>query len=140
MAIQGRFFRPKPKTLLGTPYDSMMEKRIHDNIPSLNHHEVKIDYVRYHKYEPDFTFEKEGITYLVEAKGYFQDAAELGKYVPIRDSLEENQKLIFVFEKPEKAIHFQATRKDGTKLSHREWCEKKGFEAYSEQEFIEMYK
>lgn len=140
MAKQGRFFRPKDKSLIGSPYDSLLEKRIHTAIPKLKHHEQKVDYVRYHKYEPDFVFEKEGITYLVEAKGYFQDAAELGKYVPIRDALEDGQELIFVFEKPEKAIHFQATRKDGTKTSHREWCEKKGFKAYSEGEFLEAFK
>lgn len=138
MATHGRYFRTKPKTLMGTNYDSMMEKRLHDAAPELNHHSEKFEYVRYHTYNPDFVIEIDGVKLLVEAKGYFQDAQELSKYVPISEQLPENCKLVFVFEKKDKPIHFQAKRKDGTKLTHSEWCSKRGFDSYSESEFIEF--
>lgn len=134
MAIHGRYFRQKPAELKGTDYDSRLEKRLHEALPILNHHPAKRPYVRHHTYEPDFEVQGNK-TYLVEAKGYFQDRNELGKYLPIAESLGDSAELVFVFENADKPIHFQAKRKDGSKMTHREWCVKNGFQVFDEDEF-----
>lgn len=131
---QGRFFRPKAKDLLGTKYDSHLEKRFHDSHPTLSFHQDKFEYVIPHTYNPDFTVTKGTIKYLIECKGYFQDRAEMSKYNHIASSLPSNHSLIFLFENPDKPIHFQSKRKDGTKMTHREWCDKQGFKCFSEEE------
>lgn len=138
MAKQGRFFRPKPKALKGTIYDSMLEKRLHEGpFKKLEFHvnSNKIDYVIEHKYEPDFVYKApDGTVIYIECKGYFQDSAEAQKYKWVKKSLKDNEILVFVFEKPDKEIHYQRKRTDGTKMTHREWCEKEGFICVSEQE------
>lgn len=131
MAVHGRYFRQKPAELKGTDYDSRLEKRLHEALPILNHHPEKRPYVRHHTYEPDF----EVPGFLIEAKGYFQDRNELGKYLPIKESLGDSAELVFVFENADKPIHFQAKRKDGSKMTHREWCVKNGFKVFDEDEF-----
>lgn len=134
MAKQGRFFRPKPKALQGTPYDSMLEKRLHeDDLEGVEFHTRKIPYHIEHTYHPDFIHTTDEATFLIEAKGYFQDSAEMQKYKWVAKSLDEGTYLVFVFEKPHKPIHFQKKRKDGTKMTHAEWAEKNGFMWFSEE-------
>lgn len=135
MAIHGRYFRQKPKNLIGTDYDSMLEYNLHQSLPNLNHHPEKVAYVRHHNYEPDFDFRVGDERILVEAKGYFQDRNETGKYPAIQSCLPPNSRILFVFENADKPIHFQAKRKDGSKMTHREWCIKNGFEAFNQEEF-----
>lgn len=126
---QGRYFRPRDESLKGTPYDSTLEKRLHEGpLADAAHHEVKVPYVWEHTYEPDFTIGR----YLIECKGYFQDRADCTKYIWVQKALED-QELVFVFEKPNLPMHFQPKRKDGTKMTHAEWAEKNGFRWYSEQ-------
>lgn len=124
-----RAFRPKPKALRGTPYDSMVEKELHEGcLKDTNFHPAKIDYVSHHKYEPDFSHrDSDGIEWLIEAKSIFNDSKEASKYRWIKESLDEDQILVFVFEKPHQAIHWQKKRKDGTKMTYAEWAEKQGF-------------
>lgn len=140
MAQQGRYFRPKPKCLQGTPYDSMTEKRLHEGaFKDLNHHPPKIHYVWPHEYEPDFIHNKgDGNIIYVEIKGYFMDRKDCTKYLWVRDSLCEHEELVFVFEKPSKPMHFQSKRKDGTKMTHGEWCEKNGFRYFSEEDACQV--
>lgn len=137
MAVHGRYFRQKPKELLGTDYDSRLEKRLHDVFPQLDHHPERIPYVRHHTYEPDFIYDTQNHQFLVETKGYFQDRNDCSKYPDVRDSLADHQTLVFVFENPDKPMHFQSKRKDGTKMTHREWCEKNKFLCFSEGDFGE---
>lgn len=127
--IQGRYFRQKPKELKGTPYDSLVEKSLHEGVLSgCEFHPEKISYVSEHKYEPDFTYrDSKGIEWLIEAKSIFQDSKEASKYKWIKKALKEDQILVFVLEKPDLKIHWQAKRKDGSKMSMSEWCEKNGF-------------
>ena len=136
----GRYFRVKHKDLKGTPYDSMTEKRLHDGaFKGCDFHSTNIEYHIEHKYEPDFTFTKAGKAIYIEVKGYFQDRAELQKYKWIKKALHSSEEeLVFIFEKPDKPIHFQAKRKDGTKMTHREWCVKSGFRVYSESEAYKL--
>lgn len=130
---QGRFFRPKPAALKGTPYDSMTEKRLHEGVLSgLEHHCEKINYTVPHRYEPDFVYRDSESVFYLEVKGYFQDASELQKYKHVKKSLGEGQYLVFVFETPHKPIHFQKKRSDGTKMTHAQWAEKEGFMWFTE--------
>ncbi len=74
----------------------------------------------------------------VEVKGYFQDAAEMQKYPWIKDSFRGGQELVFVFEDPNKAIHFYKKRKDGTRLTMAEWAKKNGFRWFTLESFLEF--
>lgn len=148
MAAQhGRYFRPKPKELLGTPFDSLTEYKLAQQLPSIGTRDVEpIPYTVEHKYTPDFKFTAQGVDYYIEVKGYFQDATELQKYNWINETLQawtdagRVSRLIFVFENPGKAIHFRAKRKDGSKMTHAEWAEKNGFEWFSPESFTEWMK
>lgn len=133
---QGRFFRSKLKELIGTPYDSMTEKRLHEGVfKDAEFHTKKIDYSIDHKYEPDFVITKsDGIKFIIEVKGYFQESSECQKYIWIKKYLKDDEILVMVFEKPHKEIHFKAKRKDGTKMTHAEWAEKQGIMWLSEEE------
>lgn len=129
MAKQGRYFRPRPKALKGTKYDSMVEKELHEGVLSgTNFHPEKVEYVSHHTYEPDFSYrDSKGIEWLIEAKSIFNDSSEASKYKWIRESLNDDQILVFVFEKPHQSIHWQKKRKDGTKQTYAEWAERNKF-------------
>lgn len=131
---QGRFFRTKHKSILGTPYDSLVEKRLHEGVlKNTQFHPEKIDYVSKHTYSPDFTYrDSDGIEWIIEAKSIFNDSSEASKYKSIRDCLKEDQILVFVLEKPEQPIYWSAKRKDGSKQSMEEWCTRNGFLFFTE--------
>lgn len=131
--VQGRYFRPRDIGLKGTGYDSKLEQRLHQGpLKDATHHPQKVKYTWEHTYEPDFVVDHQGITTLVECKGYFMDRDDCTKYLWVRKALPENYTIVFCFEHPDKAIHFQATRKDGSKMTHAEWAEKNGFRWYDE--------
>lgn len=126
---QGRYFRPKNKSIKGTPYDSLVEKCLHEGVLSIaEFHPDKINYVSHHTYQPDFVYkDSEGIEWLIEVKSIFQDSSEASKYKWIARSLGPDQSLVFVFENPNQKIHWQKERKDGTKMTLAEWATKNGF-------------
>ena len=139
MAIQGRYFRPRDTTLKGTGYDSKLEQRLHQGVlADAQHHGAKVPYTWEHHYEPDFILDHAGTQTLVECKGYFMDRDDCTKYVWVRKSLPEGSRLVFCFENPHKAIHFQAKRKDGSKMTHAEWAIKNGFLWYDEDSIREV--
>lgn len=136
---QGRWFRPRDTGLKGTGYDSKLEQRLHQGpLRSASHHTQKIPYTISHNYEPDFTLDRETSQILIESKGYFMDREDATKYLWIREALPETSELVFCFEHPTKAIHFQSTRKDGTKMTHSEWAEKNGFRWFTEESISEI--
>lgn len=138
-AQQGRYFRPRDTTLKGTGYDSKLEQRLHEGpLNGATHHSTKVPYVWEHTYEPDFELSTGGLTTLVECKGYFMDREDASKYLWVRKALPPNTQLVFCFESPHKAIHFQGKRKDGSKMTHAEWAEKNGFLWYSEESISEV--
>lgn len=138
-AQQGRYFRPRDATLSGTGYDSKLEERLHSGpLASLQHHGEKVPYVWKHTYEPDFVLDSNGSRTLVECKGYFMDRSDASKYIQVRASLPEDTELVFCFENPHKAIHFQAKRQDGTKMTHAQWADKWGFRWFSEDTIVEV--
>lgn len=139
MAQHGRYFRPKDSSLAGSGYDSNLEKRLHESILSgAEHHPANVNYVWPHRYEPDFCIHAER-PILIECKGYFQDRNDATKYLWVRKALPEGTELVFVFESPNKAIHFQPKRKDGTKMKHYEWAEKHGFRWFTEDSIQELF-
>lgn len=62
------------------------------------------------------------------------------KYPWIRESLGDDQELVFVFENPEKEIHFYKKRADGTKFCMREWADKNKFRWFTLEGFINYLK
>jgi len=69
------------------------------------------------KYTPDFVYELNGRTYLIECKGFFR-AGDTQKYRAISKCLPEAQELIFVLMKPSQKVS------KSTKLTMAEWCDK----------------
>ena len=137
MKTHGRYFRPKPKELMGTPFDSLTEKRLHEQWTKLSNNKSvtwKPEPVQYeitHLYKPDASLQLPQLngstTLLLEVKGYFQDSSETQKYNWVRKSLKEDQELVFVFENPNTKLHWLKARKDGTKMTMAEWADKQGF-------------
>lgn len=133
------YYPPRPK---GLPkgYDSWPEHRLHTSIlKEEKYHPDKIDYVVKHTYEPDFEITQGNLTYLLEFKGYFRDSKEAAKYTWIHKVLPENTELLFIFDRPQKAIHFRSKRQDGTRQTHGEWAEKNGFRYFDEETFKVFY-
>jgi hypothetical protein len=118
----------------GTVYDSKLEQVMHEGVLSeFQHHPAKIGYVVPHMYNPDFQLDN----ILIETKGFFSDSAEASKYKWIREHLDEGQELVFIFEKPDAKLSYAKKRKDGTKMTHKEWATKNGFRAYGTDVTIE---
>lgn len=126
MANSKRYFRPKAAGVKGTPYDSMTEKRLHEGaFKGLPHHTETIHYTIQHRYEPDFIYKTEdGLEFILEVKGFAQDASELQKIKNIKNQLRDDQIFVMVLEKPDVKLHWYKVRKDGTKMSLSEWCDK----------------
>jgi len=93
-----------------------------------------------HTYHTDFVMEDgDNIIYL-EAKGRFWDYQEYNKYIWVRESLSENEELVFLFASPHAAMPATKRRKDGTKFSHAEWATKNKFRWYDEFNLPEEWK
>lgn len=140
--MKKRYFERKPSSLKGTPYDSLLEKNLHET--KLKHcrfhcKEDKISYTVPHTYEPDFVLEKDGKTYIIETKGRFRDSQEARKYTYIQEVLKENEELVFIFQDHTKPMPFAQKRKDGTKRSHAEWADKHGIRWWSQLSFKEEF-
>lgn len=130
---QGRYFRPRDESLKGTGYDSKLEQRLHQGpLQAAQFHSQKVKYTWEHTYEPDFVVDHQGSTILVECKGYFMDREDCTKYLWVRMALPPTHELVFCFETPHKPIHFQSTRKDGSKMTHAGWAEKNNFRWFDE--------
>ena len=134
-----RRFRPKKEDILkGTGYDSLLEKRLHESVlkeARFHAKEDKIDYIVSHTYEPDFVYERDGKKFLIETKGRFQDNSEARKYLFIREVLDTNTELVFVWQKIGTRFPFARKRKDGTYQTHEEWADKNGFRHWSSDVF-----
>lgn len=100
--------------------------------------QCKIPYTVNHEYNPDFVLERNGGKIYIEIKGYFQDSSEAAKYKWVRESLKEGEELLFIFEDPNKTLHYLSKRKDGTKLTMAEWAERNGFRWYTLESFKEV--
>jgi hypothetical protein len=81
-----------------------------------------IPYTISRSYRPDFVHHASGV--LVECKGFFREG-DTKKYTSIRDSLPEDQQLVFVLMSPNKKI------RKGAKMTMAEWCDKERFLWYT---------
>ena len=139
---KGRYFRPRDISLKGTPYDSLLEKHLHQSLEEMGlpceFHPAPIPYVSRHHYNPDFKVEHKGESYLLEAKGYFQDSSEAAKYIWFRES-NPSPEVIFIFEGPYKKLPWAKQRKDNSFMNHAEWADKNGFRWYSAETFHEFF-
>lgn len=138
MAKYRRKYPRRDSLLKGTPYDSLLEKNIHSTVLKEARFHDKSDSVSYsvpHTYEPDFVLDKDGKVFYIETKGRFRDSSEARKYLYIRDNLPDNAELVFVWEKSGTIFPFAKKRKNGTKATHQEWADKKGFRNWVQTEF-----
>lgn len=78
--------------------------------------------------------------YLLEFKGWFREASEAAKYNWVREALPDDHELLFIFDNPDKPIHFKPKRTCGTKMSHGQWAEKNKFRYFSPTNFENFYK
>ena len=104
-----RVTRPLLKKPEVEGYDSNWEYLLHTSIlKDWSIHTETIKYTIDHTYHPDFI-----------------------KYVWIKKYLPEDTELVFLFAEPTAAMPQAKRRKDGTKRTHSEWAESKGFRWYS---------
>ena len=109
-------------------YDSKFEIELHDGLfQTWDYHPTVLPYIIEKTYEPDFVKEINGVQFLCEAKGIFFDSNEAKKYKEIVKHLAPNQIFFFLFKDSSKSLLWSKRRKDGTKMSHSEWCSKNGF-------------
>lgn len=127
--VKRKPFKKKAKVPKG--YDSGLEYELHQvELKGWDHHPDKVSYVSRHTYEPDFKRVVGDKTLLVEVKGRFRDSTEAGKYPFVRESLTDNEELIFIFQDSSKPMPFAKKRKDGTKYTHGDWASKNNFRFY----------
>lgn len=109
----------------GITYDSKMEADLHEGaLKDCLFHSVehKVPYVIQHTYEPDYVYEHEGKTYIIESKGWFRPG-DIQKYKAIIGQLPENYEMVFVLYHRDKPMS-KVVRKDGTKRTMEEVIEK----------------
>lgn len=141
MAFKKRWFAKREAILKGTPYDSLLEKNLHETVlKDCRFHDKldKISYVEPHTYEPDFVYERDDKIFYIETKGRFRDSGEARKYIFIDKELRHAPKrseLVFVWDKANTPFPFSKRRKDGTRMSHEEWADKEGFRHWNKTEF-----
>ena len=144
--MRKRYFKKREEVLKGTPYDSLLEKRLHETILSDTRFHLKEDKLEYsviHTYEPDFVHvcSETGKTYLIEVKGRFRDSTEASKYLWIRKVLPVTTELVFVWERASTPFPFSKRRKDGTRMTHKEWADRNEFRNWDQTLFnIELLK
>ena len=127
-----RVVRPQIKKSEVEGYDSNWEYVLHTSIlKDWEIHTETVEYTVEHTYYPDFIRELEGKKILLEAKGKFWDHAEYSKYVWIQKILPKDTELVFLFAEPTAPMPQAKRRKDGTKRTHSEWAESKGFRWFS---------
>ena len=120
--------RTRKKAQWSRDYDSGLEAELHNGLlQTWEHHPTTLPYVIERTYEPDFVKEINEIQFLCEAKGIFWDSTEAKKYKEIVKHLSPNQVFFFIFKDSSKPLIWSKKRKDGTKMTHAEWCDKNGF-------------
>jgi len=122
------FGNNKFKLNISKKYDSKLEEELHNTILSdWNKHNMTLDYVIYRTYHPDFTLVNNDKLLLCEVKGMFWDSSEPKKYISIRQSLDVNTVLFFLFADANKPLSWAKKRKNGSRMTHKDWCKKNGF-------------
>ena len=112
-------------------FDSQFEENLNRTIlKKWTSHSERIPYLepsKERKYSPDFTRVIDGKKIHIEAKGRFRELKEAQKYVWIRDSLGEDEELVFILYRRNTTMPNAKERLDGTKRTHEEFLEDNGF-------------
>lgn len=141
------------KTKHGISFDSLFELRVYElDIPGFIYHPIKINYnitwehkgctvTTNHTYAPDFVqFRKNGPDRLFELKGAFHDRAAVTKMQKLIEILEPTYEVWFVFEKGNAPLtRAQPKRKDGSRFSVSEWCDKHGYRYVTEAQLRKKF-
>jgi len=115
-------------------YRSGLEGKVAKLLPRnmFKYEPFTIPYTTYRNYTPDFVA-GEFDEYIVEVKGFFR-VGDTQKYKAIRDSLPENQELIFMLADKNKKV------RKGAKMTMGQWCAKEkitGFDLKEMDAFLE---
>lgn len=112
-------------------FRSNFEQTVSNLLKDFDYEPFRVPYVVHRKYCPDFVHEPSGT--LVECKGFFREG-DTKKYTSIRDSLPEDQHLVFVLMDPSKKV------RKGGKITMDRWCEKENIPWYSIDTLEELIK
>lgn len=112
------------KTKPPKPYRSWFEHDFHKRYNQLEYETLGLEYHVVRKYTPDFY--SKGGRYLIELKGFFRHG-DPQKYKAIRDCLPPQYELVFVWMDPHKPVTGARKKKDGTKTTYAQWCDKNNF-------------
>ena len=110
-------------------FRSTFEDDVSKILTGFEYEPFTVPYTIERNYRPDFVHSASGV--LVECKGYFRDG-DTKKYTSIRDSLSEEQELVFVLMQPNKKI------RKGAKMTMSEWCDKEGMLWYTIETLQEL--
>ncbi len=114
-----------------TKYDSEFERSLHSGpLKDFIYHPITRKIVIDEDYTPDYGFEINGFMYYVEAKGYLYSSHRAKIYKAFRDSLQNNEELVFCFQDPNVEIKWMNKRKDGTKMTLCQWADNNKFRWY----------
>lgn len=112
-------------------FDSKFEQRLYRGVlKDCKYHTGGIGYIvnEHRNYYPDFIYKN----FIIESKGRFRTSAEAKKYLHIRKALAKGKELVFIFMKRNTYFPGARPRKDGTRRTQEEWCEKHGFRYFYE--------
>ena len=98
-------------------FRSTFEEDVAKILKGFDYEPFTVPYTIERNYRPDFVHRSSGV--LVECKGFFREG-DTKKYTSIRDSLPEDQQLVFVLMQPNKKI------RKGAKMTMSQWCDKEG--------------
>ncbi len=112
-------------------FRSNFEQTVSNLLKDFDYEPFRVPYIVHRKYCPDFVHEPSGT--LVECKGFFREG-DTKKYTSIRDSLPEDQHLVFVLMDPSKKV------RKGGKITMDRWCEKENIPWYSINTLEELIK
>ena len=117
-------------------FDSGFERKLYAILDptEANYHpeDCRLYYSIESRYEPDWVvWNDDGTTTYVEAKGRFRDRTETRKYLAVRDGRKPTEELVFILQNPNTNMPGAVRRKDGTRASISEWCDKHDFTWYT---------
>lgn len=103
-------------------FRSTFEEDIAKLLKEFEYEPFSVPYIIERNYRPDFVHRPSGV--LVECKGFFREG-DTKKYTSIRDSLPDDQQLVFILMQPNKKI------RKGAKMTMSQWCDKEGILWYN---------
>lgn len=118
-------------------YDSWFEYELHQRqLRACKCHTETVEYTQVKTYHPDFIYRdnrvKGGWTVFIEAKGRFRDRGEARKYIDVKQGLDKNEELVFIFWNAQTPMPGARKRVDGTRLTHGDWAVLNGFRYFTE--------